>query len=130
MTKNHFSRTLVVPKSAIDVRGHVNNITYLEWCLDVAEKHWKALAPKELRDNYVWYVLNHYIEYKASAFEGQELIVETWVETLKGVRSERHYKIMRATDNTLIVNAKTNWCLLDAKTIKPTRIPKEFHTLF
>jgi len=130
LTHNHYSQTIVVPKSAIDVRGHVNNLVYLEWCLEVAEKHWEHLAPTEIKERYVWYVLNHYIEYKASSFEGETLIVETWVETLKGVRSERHYRITRPLDETIIINGKTTWCLLDAKTIKPTRIPEEFYNLF
>ena len=130
MSKTHFSTTITVPKTAIDSRGHVNNLKYLEWCLDIAEKHWDKIATQEIKDAYVWYVLNHYIEYKASAFEGQELLLETWIETMKGVRSERHYKITRPLDGVIIVNGKTTWCLLDSKTIKPTRIPAIFHNLF
>lgn len=119
-----------MPASAIDVRGHVNNLVYLEWCLEVAEQHWDVISKQETKDAYVWYVLNHFIEYKASSFKDEELLIETWIESMSGVRSERHYKITRLADNQVIVNAKTTWCLLDAKTVKPTRIPKEFHNLF
>ena len=83
-----------------------------------------------MQQNYVWYVLNHTIDYKASAFEGEELQVETWVASTQGVKSERHYKIFRINDNKTLVEAKTLWCLLDAKTLKPVKIPDEFRTLF
>lgn len=119
-----------MPASAIDVRDHVNNLAYLEWCLDAAERHWETKANSNMKQTYVWYVLNHNIDYKASAFEGEELQVETWVASIEGVRSERQYKIFRIKDQKTLVEAKTLWCLLDAKTLRPTKIPEEFRTLF
>tara|TARA_R110000851_G_scaffold61343_5_gene141265 strand:+ start:49296 stop:49688 length:393 start_codon:yes stop_codon:yes gene_type:complete len=125
-----FSYTFQVPKSAIDVNGHVNNITYLEWCLDIAEKHWFSKAPKETHNTYFWVVLNHFIEYKNPSFEGEELQIETWVTSAEGVKSERHYKIFRKSDNKIMVTAKTLWCFVELKSQKPTRITEEIRNLF
>lgn len=130
MTSELFSFELRVPKTAIDQRNHVNNVAYLQWCMDAAEAHWLANATAEMQSNYVWYVLNHEISYKASAFENDLLTIETWVGTTEGVKSERHYKITRKDDEMLLVEAKTLWCFLDSKTLRPTKIPDEIRTLF
>ncbi len=83
-----------------------------------------------MRENYVWVVLNHFIEYKAPSFESEELEVRTWIESYEGVKCDRHYKIVRLIDKKTIVEAKTLWCLLDGKTFRPTKITEEISTLF
>ena len=130
MTSEIYTQAISVPASAIDVRGHVNNLIYLQWCLDAAEAHWISKTTKSIREKYVWYVINHNISYRASAFEGEELELQTWVAINKGVRSERHYKIIRLTDNKTLVEGQTVWCLLDGKTLRPTKISDEISNLF
>lgn len=130
MKTKRLSKTFTVPASAIDAMGHVNNLVYLEWCLEVAEAHWNHLSDSNLRENYVWYVLEHHIYYKNAAFENQELLIETWVTTAEGVRSERQYRISRTSDQKPIVEARTLWCLLDAKSERPTPVTEEIRTLF
>ena len=130
MSAGIFTFKLTVPKTAIDARNHVNNVAYLQWCMDAAEAHWLEKASSEIQLKYVWYVLNHEISYSASAFENEILEIQTWVTTAKGVKSERHYKITRVADQKLLVEAKTLWCLLDSKTLRPTKIPEEIRTLF
>jgi len=125
-----FTHRFVVPHSSIDIRGHVNNITYLQWCLNTAEAHWVSRTSETLREKYVWYVLNHTISYLASAFENEELELQTWIHSNTGVKSERHYKIIRLADHKTIVEAKTLWCLLNGKTLRPTKITEEITTLF
>lgn len=130
MTSEVFSHRFTVPASVIDVRGHVNNLAYLEWCLEAAEAHWKQNATPEMQTNYVWYVLHHSIAYKASAFEGEELEINTWVTSAEGVKSERRYKISKIKDHQTIIEAKTVWCLLNAKTHRPAKMTEEIRTLF
>ena len=125
-----FSKQITVSSSAIDARGHVNNLIYLEWCLEIAEAHWEKKASSEMIKNYAWYVLHHSIDYKASVFEGEQLQVETWVQNAEGVKSERHYRITRINDQKMIIEAKTIWCLVNAKTLRPSKITKEISTLF
>ncbi|NND88703.1 MAG: acyl-CoA thioesterase [Flavobacteriaceae bacterium] len=119
-----------VPPSAIDEREHVNNLVYLEWCIEIATQHWKARATVEMQEQLVWYVLQHTISYKAAAFQDDEIEVSTWITFAKGVKSERAFEIRRKKDNELLAEAKTLWCLLDAKTLRPTEVSEEIRTLF
>ncbi len=130
MKPQRYSFELTVPPSAIDQRNHVNNLSYLQWCLEAAEKHWERNATDEMLKSYVWYVLRHEIDYRASSFEGERLRVETWVESSEGVKSERRYRILRVEDDKLLAEARTSWCLLNALTLRPTRIPDEIRILF
>ncbi len=130
MISEVFTKQFIVPNSAIDIRNHVNNLTYMEWCLDIAETHWNLRATQEFQEKYVWYVIHHSIDYKAAAFEGEKLEINTWIEKNEGVKSERRYKITRIKDSKVLIEAKTIWCLLDSKSLRPTKIPKEISTLF
>ncbi len=130
MKSEVISKRIIVPASSIDIRGHVNNLVYLQWCLDAAEAHWISKSTEDIRQKYVWYVIENNIQYRASAFEGEELELQTWVHSTYGVKSERHYKITRLNDNKTIVDAKTIWCLLDGKTLRLTKITEEISNLF
>lgn len=121
---------ITVTSEAIDVRNHVNNLAYLEWCLQAAKSHWKLNASEDLQKDYVWYVLQHVIDYKASAFKGETLEVVTWVESSEGARSTRRFEIFRIKDQKLLVTAKTTWCLLNAKSLRPIKVPDEIRNLF
>ncbi len=130
MKPETFEFTIKVDANSIDHLGHVNNINYLQWCLDAASRHWESLAPDNLRKNYVWVVLRHEIDYKAAAFENEELKMETWVSWSRAAQSERCYKLSRKKDGRVLVEAKTRWCLLQAKDHKPIKIPAEILNLF
>ncbi|MCG2430041.1 acyl-CoA thioesterase [Aequorivita xiaoshiensis] len=130
MKSDIFIQRFTVPASAIDGLNHVNNVIYLQWCLEAAEAHWISKTSKEQRKKYVWVVLNHFISYKAPSFLGEELEVHTWIESYEGVKSERHYKIVRPKDDKVIVEAQTLWCFLDAETFRPTKITEEISKIF
>lgn len=127
---NTFSEKITVPAAAIDDNGHVNNIIYLQWCIDVAEKHWFTKAPKKFLKSHFWVVLEHTISYKNPSFEDEELLVETWVTVAEGVKSERNYRITRIRDKKVLVNAKTVWCFVEVESQRPARITEEIRTLF
>ena len=130
MKSEVFKQNFTVPSSAIDGLDHVNNVIYLQWCLDAAEAHWISKTSEEQRAKYVWFVLNHSISYKAQSFVGEALETQTWIESYEGVRSERRYRIVRPSDGKTIVEAKTLWCLMDANSFRPTKIPTEISGLF
>ncbi|GGD82043.1 acyl-CoA thioesterase [Planktosalinus lacus] len=127
---NHFQTEITVPASAIDNLNHVNNVVYLQWIQDVAAQHWNESTDFALREKLAWVVVNHFIEYKAPAFEKDVLILKTRVEKYSGVTSERHTEIIRKADNKLLVKAKTLWCLLDKNTGKPMRITDDLIAKF
>ena len=130
MSSEKFESTIIVPKSAIDDMNHVNNVMYLQWVQDIAKKHWETKTNTQIRDTYVWVVLNHYISYHSPAFEKDELILQTWIDNYHGAKSERHTKIILASSQKVIVTAKTMWCLLHKETLRPIRINQEISTLF
>ncbi|MDH7447533.1 acyl-CoA thioesterase [Aquimarina sp. 2201CG14-23] len=130
MNTEIFESRIIVPKSAIDDMNHVNNVMYLQWVQDIAKKHWEYKTNPELRNIYVWVVLNHYIEYQNPAFEKDELVIQTWIDHHHGAKSERHTKIIHSSSQKTVVTAKTQWCLLHKETLRPIRINKEISTLF
>lgn len=107
--KNIFSEIFDVPPTAIDFNNHVNNVTYLQWCIDTAERHWVSKTDLETREKNIWIVLKHTIEYKNPAFEGETLEISTWVNAGEGVKSDRSYKIVRPKDGKTIVEANSIW---------------------
>jgi acyl-CoA thioester hydrolase len=127
---NPFETEISVPESAIDTLNHVNNVVYLQWVQDVAERHWNESTDAVLREKLAWVVVNHFIEYKAPAFEKDILVLKTWVKNYSGVTSERHTEIIRKADNKLLVKAKTLWCLLDKTSGKPMRITEDLIAQF
>lgn len=130
ITSEIFKIEITVNESHIDAQNHVNNLVYMQWCLDVAEAHWNTKTTPAQREKYIWYVLNHNIDYRASALLGDTLEVHTWIASVAGVKSERKYKIIRPKDNKTLVEAKTLWCLLDPKTLRPTVVTEEILGLF
>lgn len=126
----NYQTEITVTSAAIDNLNHVNNVVYLQWVQDVAEQHWNTSTNTALRENLVWVVVNHFIEYKAPAFEKEVLILKTWVEKYSGVTSERHTKIIRKDDQKLLVQAKTIWCMIDKSSGKPMRITNDLISQF
>lgn len=125
-----------VIREDIDVLGHANNLSYLKWMLRAALDHsaaqgWSGEAYRTLGSG--WVVRAHQIEYQQPAFEGDQIVVRTWVANLKKVTSLRRYEIFRpAGDNKEIrlVTASTDWAFIDYKSGMPKRIPPEIATAF
>ncbi len=113
----------------IDALGHVNNTVYLRWVQDVAIAHWSKLATTEMRQEIVWMVLRHEIDYKAAAKEGDNLILRTWIGTAEGLRFDRHTDVLNV-DRKLLVQAKTVWCPIDPQTGRPKKVSPDVRRMF
>ena len=129
MSSEFYEHPIQVKPGHIDEMNHVNNVIYLQWVQDAAYAHWMAKAPQTIRDQYKWVVLKHEIEYKSPAFVHEELIAKTWVYDYSGVKSTRVVQIFRKTDNKLLVEARTLWCLLGMNN-RPTRITDDIVRVF
>ncbi len=141
MIPKKFEYHLVVPPSAIDVLDHVNNVVYLDWVQIAASKHWNHATKSYFQDEdqdeerlgihkMAWVVMDHHIKYHAPAFEGDEIIVTTFVKMFTAATSVRHTEIRKKGEATILVSAVTNWCLLKMPEGKPMRVPKEILELF
>ena len=126
--KNQYTFTFNVTKNQIDLLNHVNNVVYVHWILDAAQKHWTYLSSEIMNSKYVWVVLRHEIDYLAPAKFNDKIQINTWVEKTIGAKSIRTVEIFKG--EKLLVKSKTTWCLLDKQTMKPLRIPAEIMELF
>lgn len=118
-----FEKRYIVAFEHIDDLNHVNNVVYLEWIQDIANAHWNQLKEGHNTSNYVWVVIRHEIDYLRQALIGDDILVKTWVGETGGIKSVRHVEFYK--NEKLLVKAQTTFCLLDAKTFKPTRITDE-----
>ncbi len=117
---------LTVPESAVDMNGHVNNVEYLQWM------QWAAVLHSDIRGctkatldvGATWVVRMHHIEYLRPAFAGDTVVILTWVSDFRRVRSLRKYKVIRCEDKAVLVEGKTDWVFVDAKTGRLRSIPK------
>ena len=123
-----FSHKFSVNQSDIDEQGHVNNVAYVKWIQDVAVAHWFSATTKVTREKYIWIVTRHEIDYKKQSFENEEVTATTWVGEPTRISWERFTEITRG--ESLLVKARSVWCLIDRETLKPTRITAELKQLF
>lgn len=124
-----YQKTIRVSAEDLDELQHVNNVKYLEWIQDISKEHWMLRAPEKIRKEVVWVVLSHHISYKKAAFLGEELLLKTHVAHNSGVTSKRVVEITHAERGQL-VRSETDWCLLNASTLRPMRIPESIKVLF
>lgn len=128
-----YQSTLRVEHSHLDPNQHVNNVVYVQWMQDVAIAHSTAQGwpTRRLREeNLTWVARTHHIDYHQPAFEGDEVVIQTWVADMHKTSSTRIYRMTRASDQTLLVTASTNWILLDTTKHRPTRIPPDIRSSF
>ena len=123
-----FSHSLKVAVEDIDAQNHVNNVAYVKWIQDVAVAHWLSATSEETREKLTWIVTRHEIDYKKPAFENEEITVTTWVGEPTRVSWERFTEITRG--ESLLVKARSVWCLIDRETLKLTRITAELKEIF
>ena len=123
-----FEHPLVVVPEEIDRLGHVNNMVYLAWMQQAALAHsaaqgWPTERYEELGSGFV--VRSHTIKYLQPAYQGEPVIVRTWVADMTKVSSTRRYKIVRASDQSLLADAATQWAFVDFASGTLRRIPEE-----
>ncbi|MDG1778631.1 MAG: thioesterase [Flavobacteriaceae bacterium] len=125
-----FEQFRTVSVDDIDHLNHVNNIRYLEWIQAIARLHWTSITTDQQRQSNVWVVLRHEIDYKASAYVGENIHLKTYVTECMGVTSIRIVEIYNADTQKLLVKSQTKWCLTDPESKRPKRIPEDILTIF
>nr|WP_298790198.1 acyl-ACP thioesterase domain-containing protein [uncultured Allomuricauda sp.] len=124
--------TIVFPVKAndLDELNHVNNIRYVEWIQEVSKKHWLSVTDIKTREGLIWVVRNHEISYHKSAQLGDTIQIATHIAETKGPISKRVVEIKNNKTGVLLVKGITEWCLLDAATFRPKRVPEAVQQLF
>ena len=126
-----FSLSITATQADIDELGHVSNLVYLRWVLDVAMAHSRALGwdhPQYRERGGVFVVRRHELDYIAPVTVGQELIATTWVDSWRGASCVRKTEIARG--ETIVARAATTWAFMAFASGRPIRIPEDLVALF
>ena len=101
-------------------------MTDLYWAQEIAKSHWSYLTEKISSPLGVWVVRHHDILYKLGAYLDDEIIISTYVKSVKGPISERVVEFYNSKNNKkVIVRVISKWCYLnDEKNRKITAIPE------
>ena len=126
-----FSIPITAVAADIDELGHVSNLVYLRWVLDVAMAHsrscgmdfaqYKALG-------LVFVVRRHEIDYVQPVTLGQELVATTWVDDWKAAWCTRRTELTRG--GVVVMRAATQWVMMSLASNRPQRIPDQLRARF
>jgi len=126
-----YTKTIIIPETAIDENGHVNNVAYIQWMQDIAVEHYSSIGGIQAQGpDSTWVVREHKVEYLLPAFAGEEIEIRTWVENIRRVRSLRKYEFVRKSDGKVLVRGETDWVFVDARTGSPRAVPDEVANIF
>lgn len=125
-----FELPLEVRPEHIDENGHVNNVVYVGWLQDAGTAHWNARFDAEARTKWSWVGVRHEIDYFRPLMpDAVGVKARTWVGDPQGPRFNRYVRIEDA-DGKLCAQGVTEWVLVDAKSMRPHRIPAEMLPAF
>lgn len=109
----------------IDENEHVNNVVYVGWLQDVGTAHWNARFDDETRTKWSWVALRHEIDYlRPIQPDATGIVARTWVGDPQGPRFARYVRIEDA-EGRVCAQGISEWCLVDARTLRPHRIPAD-----
>jgi len=113
-----------------DAFGHVTNLRYIDWAMDIAWAHTEALGlsfSDYERLGVGCVVWRHEFDYLAAVRAGDELDIATWIaENDNRVRLTRAFEMRLVSNGMIVFRGQTTFVAIDMKTGKPTRMPKEF----
>ncbi len=121
-----YNKNISIDEKAIDLNRHVNNVKYVEWMNDVVLEHSSKVGDTieyQKEHGYMWVAKSHHIDYISSSYEGDELVLKTWVEEYKKTASIRHYEFIK--EDKVIVKAQTVFVCLNLQTLRPIKIPED-----
>jgi acyl-CoA thioester hydrolase len=127
-----FEYRLTVTEQDIDDLDHAGNFHYVKWMQQAAIAHSTALGwppQKYIELGAGWVVRSHNITYLKPAYEGDAVVIKTWVSDIRPVTSMRQYEILNESGDVL-AKAETDWAFVNYEKEKPTRIPAQVANCF
>jgi acyl-CoA thioester hydrolase len=115
-----YTTEIIVTQEHLDRNNHVNNVQYVHWVEEAAAAHWNILKHQTDYVNDYWVLVDHHIQYKKQVFLHDKLIVKTYPENPEGIKQPR--KVEFYCDDTLVVDSRTLWILMDHQTSKIKRL--------
>ena len=116
-----FHRDRTVAPRDVDLLGHVNNVVWVRYVVELFEAT-RALGG-------IWIVRRHDVLYHANVPGGATIRETTWISSLRGALSLRHARF-ESEAGVRLVEATTEWAYVDAATLRPRRVPAEVRERF
>jgi acyl-CoA thioester hydrolase len=117
-----FTVPLTILPEHIDANGHVNNVVYVGWLQEAGTAHWNARFDEETRSKWSWVALRHEIDYLRGLQPDSVAVARTWVGDPQGPRFNRYVRIEDG-EGRVCAQGVSEWCLVEAATLRPQRIP-------
>jgi acyl-CoA thioester hydrolase len=126
-----FTTPFTAAAADIDELGHVSNLVYVRWILELATAHSRALGWDHARYRglgAVFVVRRHEVDYIAQVREGDALVGETWVDAFRQASCIRRSELRRGEQ--VVARGATTWAFISLTSGRPQRIPDELTRLF
>lgn len=120
------SAMTVAPEHLSRLVPHANNVEYLRWIDRVAELHADSLGHTRaalLAGGHCFFVARHEIDYLGECWEGDRLLVATWVRSMRKTTSWRDTLIVRPADRSVVCRASTLWAFVHMESRRAARVP-------
>lgn len=127
------SYEVLVRSDDIDGLGHTNNRCYVDWCEAAAWAHSVklGLGLAEYRQlDRAMAVRHAEYDYIASTYEGERLLVGTWLSEMSAVQMRRYFQIVRPHDGSMVACAAWHLVCIELSTGKAKRLPTEFVSVY
>ncbi|WP_180083956.1 thioesterase family protein [Acinetobacter sp. YH12145] len=124
-----FDLKITVQAEHIDTLNHVNNVVYVSWMQDVATAHIEALGlglKEYIELKHAMVAVEHHVQYRKAALEGEEIILRTWLNDINGLYSFRQYVFYRPKDKAILFTGNTQWACIEIATGRPKRMSPTF----
>jgi acyl-CoA thioester hydrolase len=128
-----YERAFRVRLYECDAYGHVNHANYLRYIQEAALEASSAVGYSVERYREMgrtWLIRETDITYLRPLSYGDAVIVRTWVDDFRRVRSRRQYEMRLEGSDEPVASARTEWVYLDASTLRPVSVPPEMVSAF
>ncbi|OTG94493.1 thioesterase [Acinetobacter sp. ANC 4654] len=124
-----FDLEMTVQAEHIDRLGHVNNVVYMQWMQEVATAHIDSLGlglKEYLELKHAMVAVEHHVQYRKAAFQGETIILRTWLNEINALYSFRQYVFYRPQDQAVLFSGHTKWACVEIATGRPKRMSPTF----
>ncbi len=119
-----------VGEEVIDELGHTHNAVYVQWLTRAAWAHSISLGigPGVFRElGRGMAIRRHEIDYLASAYAGDQVLVATWITEFDGrLGMARRFQVVRRGDARTLLRARTEFACIDLDSGRARRMPQLF----
>jgi acyl-ACP thioesterase len=118
--KNFYSANLQITPAQVDMKKALRFDSIMEYFQDAACLHSVEMGVEHdelMQSSNAFWVLSK-VKFRIDGIflQGDEIVSATWPLEAKGFRFVREHKIEKA-DKTATVHGRSEWCILDAKTL-------------